>query len=223
MRKEIDTICGRDELGYARIFQYEMYEGVEFKTGCGLVNTNNQEVVPCVYSNIIGFYNGSPLAPVERDNKWGYINKNLKEVTPLYYDFAYDRFHCGLAMVERNDKYGFIDKDGNEKIQCKYDDAHIFIDNLADVKKNNSWGIINTNEEIIVSFIYDYLSVMGKNRIFVRSNGKCGLMDYDGRSVVPCVYDGLGEILSNGKIEYKIGNEHGFMDLNGRNKEVLPF
>ena len=222
MRKEIESDL-RDDLGYARIFKYETFEGVEYMTGCGLVDKENNEVVPCVYDNILGFYNGSPLSVIEKDDKYGYINQELVEVTPLFYDFANDRFYCELAQVKKNGKWGYIDKYGNEIIKCEYDDASIFWENFATVQKDNKWGVINRTGKIVVSFIYDYLSILGKERIFVRSNGKCGLLDYGGRSVVPCIYDGLTNILSNGKIEYKIGAEHGFMNLDGEIIDILPF
>lgn len=112
MRKEIEN--KRDQMGYARVFQYEVYEGLELRTFCGLVNRNNEEIVPCKYHNIIGFWNDAPLAVVEISDKYGYINKQGKEVTPICYDFADDRFYCGLASVERDGKRGFVDSNGRE-------------------------------------------------------------------------------------------------------------
>lgn len=43
--------------------------------------------------------------------KYGFIDKNFKEVIPPIYDFAYE-FENGLAKVEKNNKWFFIDKKG---------------------------------------------------------------------------------------------------------------
>lgn len=213
----------RDECGFARIFEYVTIEGHEYKTKCGLVDCNNKEIVPCKYHNILGFYNGAPLCCVELQNEWGYINKQGNEVVSCKYSFADDRFYCGLAMVERSGKYGFIDSTGRETIPCIYDRATIFWDNLCGVMKSGYYGCIDKQGHTVIPFNYDYLNVMGQKRIFVRKYGKCGMLDYNGYSVVQCEYDELSNILSDGRIEYKKGAEHGFMDLDGKNKQILPF
>ena len=64
-------------------------------------------------------------AKVRLNDKWGYIDKTGKEVTPLKYDTAYD-FSGGLACVKLDDQYGFIDKTGKEVIPLRYDDVCSF-------------------------------------------------------------------------------------------------
>lgn len=220
-RKEIES--RPDEKQFRRVFQYEEFEGVEFVTGVGLVNDKNEEIVPCKYSNILGFFNGSPLAVVEINHKYGYIDTQGREVVPVQYNFADDRFYCGIAGVTKNGKHGGINSFGREVIPCVYEDFICFIDDLASTKKNNRYGIIDTVGNIIIGFEYDYLSVMGRNRICAQRNGNYGLIDYKGQQVAPFVYDGISDINSNGTIEYKKGNEHGRMDVNGNIIEIFPF
>lgn len=222
MRKEIED--KRDQCGYARVRQYErMSDGFEYPTYMGLVDRNGKEIVPCKYQNIIGFYNDAPLACVELDRKWGYINRMGKEIVPCIYTYADDCFNCGLAKVKRNEKYGFINEYGKEIITCKYDDARIFRFDLCAVANKGEWGVINKTEGLIIPFSYDYIGIMGHDRMCVEKHGKYGLLDYKGKMIVPCEYDGLTDILSDGRIEYMKRGEHGFMDLNGNNKEILPF
>ena len=52
-------------------------------------------------------------ACVERDGKFGYIDRDTEEVIPLIYDAAKD-FSDGVALVCREGKWGCIDVDGNE-------------------------------------------------------------------------------------------------------------
>ena len=54
--------------------------------------------------------------------KYGFINKNFKEVIPPIYDFAYE-FKNGLSLVEKDGKWFYIDKKG------KFVKEYIYKDN----------------------------------------------------------------------------------------------
>jgi hypothetical protein len=64
------------------------------------------------YDEAYGFE--EDLAPVMLNGKWGYIDRNKKEVIPLKYDFAgsFNLELQGLALVKLNDKLFYIDKTG---------------------------------------------------------------------------------------------------------------
>lgn len=64
-----------------------------------------------VYS-IPEFHQG--LARVNRNNKYGFINDQLKMAIPMEYDFCEDRFNNGKCYVEKNGKGFFIDPTGKE-------------------------------------------------------------------------------------------------------------
>lgn len=151
------------------------------------------------------------------------------------YDVIDEESFCGRIRVQIGMKYGFIDENGYEVIPCIYNFANIFIDGIAEVNvggmlnPDSKWGAINVRGEIVIPLKYTYLGVLtdhtgkGYNRVVIKENSKYGLLDYSGKTIVPCEYDGVSDVRSNGKIEYKKGNEHGFMDINGNNKEILPF
>ncbi len=50
---------------------------------------------------------------VQLNGKWGFINKEGKEVIPCKYDVAFE-FNEGLALVQLNGKFGYIDINGTE-------------------------------------------------------------------------------------------------------------
>ena len=58
------------------------------------------------------------LARVKLNDKFGFINKEGKEVIPLIYDYAFN-FHEGLAFIQLDNKMGLINKEGIEVIPCK--------------------------------------------------------------------------------------------------------
>ena len=129
------------------------------------------------------------LARVELNGKWGYIDKEGKEVIPLKYDFAWS-FSEGLACVGLNGKSGFIDKEGKEVIPFKYDDAGPFSKGLALVRLNGKWGYIDKNgieyfkgpaeernekkvkvsNELFAELLYYWLSISNNNAIKVISD-----------------------------------------------------
>jgi hypothetical protein len=62
------------------------------------------------------------FARVRKDDKYGYINKQGKEVIPLIYDEVYN-FQNDFAIVRNNNKFGFINREGIEVIPLIYDNA----------------------------------------------------------------------------------------------------
>ena len=57
---------------------------------------------------------------VERNNRYGYINQEGKEIVPIIYEHI-DDFHEGLAPVKLNDKWGYVDCSGKVVIPPRYD------------------------------------------------------------------------------------------------------
>lgn len=74
------------------------------------------------HDEVLDFHEG--LARVCFNDKWGYINKEGKEVVKPIYDHALD-FHEGLAAVCLNGKWGVIDKEGNQIIDCTFNSINI--------------------------------------------------------------------------------------------------
>lgn len=53
------------------------------------------------------------LCSFKRDGKYGYNDKDVKEVIPCIYDSA-EEFSNGLAKVKLNDRWGYINKKGEQ-------------------------------------------------------------------------------------------------------------
>lgn len=65
------------------------------------------------YNEFYPYENG--YATVAIAKKYGFIDKNGRNVVPCKYSFVYS-FHDGLSVVEMDDKYGVIDTTGREII-----------------------------------------------------------------------------------------------------------
>ncbi|MDR1679717.1 MAG: WG repeat-containing protein [Prevotellaceae bacterium] len=136
------------------------------------------------YDNSISFYNG--YAAIKLNGKWGFININGKEITPLKYDEVSDFNRHGIAKVKLNEKWGFIDKTGKEITQIKYDDIDLerrFINNIGftKVKLNGKYGFINEDLKEITLIKYDDVQNFNeKDFIEVRLGDKILKIDRNG-------------------------------------------
>ena len=155
------------------------------------------------------------LVKVEKDGKYGFVDKSGKVVIPFIYDWAND-FKDGLAMVvkdgkdaDSNNEYGFVDKSGKVVIPLIYDGAGNFKDGLAKVSKSGKYGFIDKSGKAVIPLIYDdvldYDDVVDEihekddnDRAYfeegllkVRKDDKCGLIDRSGKVVIPIIYDDI--------------------------------
>ncbi|NMA94130.1 MAG: hypothetical protein GX975_05655 [Clostridiales bacterium] len=119
------------------------------------------------------FYEG--LVLVQKDNKFGFINKNGELAIPFIYDFA-KSFSDGMALVEKNGKFGYIDTSGKEVIPCIYDDVSMFSEGLAIVLKNGKCGYIDKNGKEIVPYIFDNARLFFSGVAWVNKNDRWGII-----------------------------------------------
>ena len=158
------------------------------------------------------------LKPVELNGKWGFVDKDGREVIPLKYDYA-EIFYEGLARVKLNEKYGFVDKDGREVIPLKYDNAGDFSEGLAYVELNEKYGFVDKDGREVIPLKYDHVQRFSEGLAWVKLNKKRGFVDKDGREVIPLKYDAAGDF-SEGLAYVELNEKYGFVDKDGR--EVIP-
>ena len=90
---------------------------------------------------------------VSIDNKYGFIDTEGNEITPLIYDECHEFFHEGVCVVSQNDKDGLIDLSGNLVVPCIYHKLHTCSEGLilaTDFDGNN--GYIDKKGNIIIPF-----------------------------------------------------------------------
>ncbi len=125
---------------------------------------------------------------VSQNGKWGFLDKNGKEVIPLIYDEACS-FMEELSLVKKSGKCGFIDIMGNIVISLEYEDASPFSEGLAAAKKKGKVGFIDKNNKTIIPFEFDDTGNFYDGLAYVRKNGKFGFVDKKGVVVIPLIYD----------------------------------
>ena len=228
-----------------------IYKGKNGKYGFEkVINSIEREIIVEPKYDICNNFLFSPITEVKLNGKWGFIDTNGKEITPIKYDFCRSFSHnYDNATVKLGGKWGFVDTNGNEVILSEdyddigypwrlhiYDDwwlggnsefelSRLFYGGIAAVVKNGKWGFINKKGEEIVPLKYDSASVLeyDKIRSLVKIGEKCGLMDTNGKEVIPVKYDEFDE--GGGRydpnhIAARIGEKWGIVDKTG--KEFIP-
>lgn len=224
----------------------------------GLVNLNNQILIPIeneyvfyekeddffhisVSDKVYYYYHKSGakfdtktdfnngIAIVSKDKKYGIIDKNVKFITPLKYDYL-DPYYTGkLIKVKQNNKYGYINTTGVEVIPCTYDWLSQFENEVALAKYDKKYCYIDTVGNK-VSNLYDNIYVFDnqKDIKMVELNKLYGVYNVKERKeITPPKYDWIGnfyEDMARVLIESTldtvskkfIGGKFGYININGQ-------
>ncbi len=187
----------------AIITNYDYYGGDNFSDGLaycesGFMDKTGKIIIQGKYDNAGRFSEG--YAFVEKNGKWGIIDKHGNEVTPFQFEFiTYDEdtegeelpistFHEGLAWVARNGLYGYVDTKGNVAIPFRY-------------KVEDSQAT------------YDFHQ--GLARVCDVTTNKYGFIDKQGKEVFSCQFD-EAEDISEGLAVVKRGEQYGFINTEGK-------
>ena len=138
------------------------------------------EFKECPYDTLFPFHQGL-AAVLNKEGKYGFIDKNGTEVIPCQYQAIY--YEGGLIAAQKDGKWGFIDSTGNEVIPFKYDEAFPGPEGLLSVKKDGKYGLIDTSDKVAVDFIYDDISTYNKGVAYAVKDGKVSIITGEGPSL----------------------------------------
>jgi len=202
----------------------------------GYIDRMGNEVIPCIYDDIIpsrddeilngnDFYFHDGLALVCKDDKYFFINKKGEKAFPFKYDLARD-FSEGLAVVYKDGKCGFIDTKGNEVIPLTDKFYAGFSEGLSVVLKDNKYGFIDKSGKIVIPMqfetdeyghgAYPFMNGLA----VIRKNGKQGYIDKNGKEVIPCIYESASNFSEGIALVRNDVDFAGYIDKKGN--EVIP-
>jgi len=142
---------------------------------CGAINKMGKVVIPLKYNNIHLCKDG--IIGVELNEKWGFLDRTGKELTPLIYDrISKTHDYCNGFTMTLNNKEGFIDNTGKILIPIQYDRINEFEDNVTIVSLNEKYGVINNYGKSLTKIEYDFITDFKKGVAVVRLNNKYGLI-----------------------------------------------
>jgi len=158
----------------------------------GYFDSLENDVVSAKYDFACIFEHG--VARVKSNNKWGLINNQGIEITPLKYDkiVPIDTLLPPVFRVSIGEKTGVLDINGNESIPVIYD----YMDNFPScgffrIRLNDKWGYTNRTNVVIPaiyseasSFRYYYWNTMIQVKEYywatVKRDEKYYVVDKDG-------------------------------------------
>ncbi len=104
----------------------------------GFRDRNSKDMaVPAVYDEVFSFK--EDLCCVQKEEKFGFINREGEEIIPIVYDCA-TSFSEGLACVYKGEHCGYINKQGETVVDFKFDAGTPVVNGECRVKKNGKWG-----------------------------------------------------------------------------------
>ena len=184
--------------------------------------------------DFVGAEDANGMREAKLNGKWGYINKEGKEVVALQYENV-GHSGYGLYGVVEEGKWGFVDKEGRIQIACQF--YYIVSDfnreGIATVKLNNRDVLINKKGELVISANRQYHYIHSDGKLhdglkcvsYTDKEGveKYGFVDAGNNEIIPLIYDDAG-YFNNGLAAVKINGEFGkwgAIDKSG--KVVIPF
>ena len=173
------------------------------------------------YQFIGNIIKGYSYARVKLNGKYGFIDKNGREIIPCNYDWIDDEHYlcndnCRIVL---NGKYGFIDKNGKEVIPCNYDFACVFDEGLAAIKLNGKWGFIDRDGIEGIPHRYEDVYAFSEGFAAIKLNGKWGFVNKEGIEAVPCKYD-ESYCFTEGLASVRLQDKFGFVNKEGI--EAIP-
>src|ERR1700674_2216363 len=161
------------------------------------------------------------LFPVEKDGKFGFIDRTGKVVIPLQFDSAND-FHEGLALVTANRKTMFIDTAGETVITPQFDIVNNFseglapvnigqkrIPNLGLISDPGKWGYIDKTGKLVIPLKFTHAEDFSEGLAAVRDGDRGGFIDHRGGfgfdvplDVTLGFHEGVAGVLFKGSVTY---------------------
>ncbi|WP_312824059.1 WG repeat-containing protein [Epilithonimonas sp.] len=150
-----------------------------------------------------------------KQNKWGFIDKDSSIVIPFEYDFV-NPFENHLAYAKQGSKEFFITYK-NLKLEGDFDAVSVFSEGLAPIKKNRKWGFINEKGKIVIPIQYDVVDCFRPSGLCaVSKNGKSGFIDKSGKEIIPIIYPEVNQQMLDKNVIVKNKGKWAFFDNQGK-------
>lgn len=155
---------------------------------CGLLDLNNNEIIPVSYDSISPFRDGMALVMNKVGDQLkieGVMSDGDYELMPVsetVYATRYMFFSEGKMPVKGEGGWGYLDTDGNVVIPCQFQIAYPFSEGFASVKIDNKTYYVNRNLE------YMPIEVGWGNLVFGSTFSGQEAVVYSGYSLTPKGY-----------------------------------
>lgn len=161
----------------------------------------------------VGFFKDG-LAWVERNGKYGYVNKANERVIDFRFTGAAD-FEKGRAIVEDNDKYGIIDRSGSLIFPTIYNDLGQFSEQLIYAQKDSLYGYLDQFGFQRIQPEFSEAFSFSDGRAKVKVGELEAFIDPYGSFMVPPLYEEI-EFFNDTLLIFTEGEFTGLMNRRGK-------
>lgn len=166
------------------------------------------------------------LAPVIKNDRYGYVNESGKIIIPIIYQEAYP-FSDGLALYRQNDKYGYLNTSGKVAIEPQYTDAWGFWEGRAKIQQNGKYGFIDTKGKVVIKPQYEVVGDWFEEGLVLFKQGdRYGYLDKSGKVAIAPSFDSAKDFSEGlAAVTLKTGetdadgvalHKYGFIDKTGQ-------
>ena len=182
----------------------------------GLLDDDNNEIVPPAYSSILSNHTGKYF--LAKDNEKDVVaiyDKFGNQLVPPEYKAAYlgDFF---FVAQNAEGKYAILDINGKRTTEFEYEEilsktredpiGPYMLSEYAVVKKDGKWGVIAPNGTLKIPFEYDEMGPESEQIIAYRRGTKWGALDIDGNIFLSPIYGSIG-VFSDGRAPAKLAED----------------
>lgn len=110
------------------------------RSGVGAIDRSGKFLIPPVFDEVFPF-GANGVARVQRGERFGFVDRDGAQVTPVRFSDAGDFGESDLALAREPESglYGYIDSDGEWRIAPRFADARSFREGLAGVRESDEW------------------------------------------------------------------------------------
>lgn len=153
------------------------------------------------------------------EGKWGYLNKEGKEITAAVYD-GVNFFKEGMGKVWTKNgfpyKQGFVDKTGKEVIPLIYQGVKDFSEGLAAVEIQRKWGFIDKTGQVVIQPQFDDVGAFSEGLALASKNRKAGFINRKGEWVIAPQFVQTSGKFVDGLAGVNVNGKWGFIDKTGK-------
>ena len=155
----------------------------------GFMDTMGQLAISPLFDDVMAFAEG--LACVNKEGRWGYINRDGQEIIPFTYRAGW-AFHEGFARVKPFDgPVHFITRQGKQLISDEWEAADEFSEGMAKVSLGNTFGFIDTSGQLRIAGPFTKAGPFRHGVAIVVPEEKAGAIDRNGHFLLPPEFNSI--------------------------------
>lgn len=187
----------------------------------GMKDESDNIIIEPLYTYIGIFTEDNVALAIDKNDKYGAIDKNGKVLIPFKYEYlSYDE-NTKQYLYGQSEKYGLLHKDGKIFIPAKYDMISFFNHGMAIVTIGEKSGLIDQNQKIIVPVEYALIFDYNNTNFATIVDEEYVLYNIAQKKKIGEGYEFLSlSTDSNLILAQKVG-KYGYIDENG--KTIIPF